>query len=257
MTGEPMTNDLSLPVPAPAALAWQSHAAVLPSADIHTWFSLSYSTHLVVSRTLLQSMPLPWQQQLTALLNQLEAAYDDDAHRPMVTQAYKVEAAVEREVAELTDTELAAAGITVEQLTCGEDHDHDDECDLGVTYTEMPEGRVMEPWERALIPAPDPVPPYNRGRAHVPPRPGIGEYPDGAFALTRNPPSADGRPWHAARVIRQSAPGRWEVAICRQRQLPWVYSAAAGDLKPATAAEWEAAYVGNPVDDAGEQDSPQ
>lgn len=240
--------------PPQAALAWPAHAAALPSADIHAWFQLSYSTHLVVSRTLLQSMPLPWQQQFTALLELLEDAYDTDEHRGLVSQVYKVEAAEEREVWELTEVELAAAGITAEQsFLCDADHEHDDECDPGITYTEMPEGRVMESWERALIPVPDPVPPYNRGRAHVPPRPGIGEFPDGAFVLARVRPAPGGPPWQAARIIQQYAPGRWHVAICRPGRSPWVIACTAAHMRPATTLEWEAAWSAGGTHDAAAQ----
>lgn len=43
--------------------------------DVHLWFSLSYSSYLVVNRSLLQSMPMEWQHRFTALMDELGAQF--------------------------------------------------------------------------------------------------------------------------------------------------------------------------------------
>jgi hypothetical protein len=137
---------------------------------IHKYFGLSYCNYLVLPRTLLQSMPADWQQQFVAALDELGAAF---AHVPQAS-VYKVEAAEEHEVGDLTDDQLKTAGITVEDGHCNEDHDHDanegSDCWPERIYTEMPSGREMRSDERALIPVPDPVPAYSRGRTRIEPR---------------------------------------------------------------------------------------
>lgn len=42
---------------------------------IHTWFELTYASHLVLNRTLLQSMPDQWQERFVGLLRELEGAF--------------------------------------------------------------------------------------------------------------------------------------------------------------------------------------
>ncbi len=41
---------------------------------MHYWFSLSYSSFLVVPRTIIQSMPVEWQERLLALINEANEA---------------------------------------------------------------------------------------------------------------------------------------------------------------------------------------
>jgi len=49
-------------------------SAALQSRDsIHNWFSLSYASHLVIPRSVLQSMPPEWQCEFVRLVEQLEA----------------------------------------------------------------------------------------------------------------------------------------------------------------------------------------
>ncbi len=43
--------------------------------DIHEWFGLSYSSYLVLPRSILQSMPDEWQKQFVALLDEAESLY--------------------------------------------------------------------------------------------------------------------------------------------------------------------------------------
>lgn len=37
-------------------------------SPIHTWFGLTYSSYLVVPRTVMEQMPLDWQEKMTELL---------------------------------------------------------------------------------------------------------------------------------------------------------------------------------------------
>jgi hypothetical protein len=172
----------SATTPVPFTLTPKAHAALIPPADIHTWFGLSYANYLVLPRTLLQSMPLWWQHQLTAMLGDLDEAF---AHVPQA-EAYQVTAAVEREVSDLTAGEHAAAGITAAPR-CYLDHDHEDgtDCEPWMSWTDS-QGRDLDPCERVLIPADDPVPAYNRGRTRIeraagfdgddpPPLPGVAD----------------------------------------------------------------------------------
>lgn len=135
--------------------------------DVHAWFGLSYSNYLVIPRTLLQSMPKEWQRDFVAKLSELDEAF---AH---VEQAdcYKVQAAIEREVGDLTDEELKRIGYS-----------RSDDCDC-VAEVEKPgsvcphetvyyddKGNEVEGWMRVMWPLDcDPVPHYNRGRTRIEP----------------------------------------------------------------------------------------
>lgn len=47
---------------------------------MHTWFSLSYAHYLVVPRSIVQSMPVKWQQRMVELLEEMKETLDiDDA----------------------------------------------------------------------------------------------------------------------------------------------------------------------------------
>lgn len=43
-----------------------------PPMDVHTWFSLTYASYLVVNRSILQSMPEPWQHRFTELMLEMQ-----------------------------------------------------------------------------------------------------------------------------------------------------------------------------------------
>lgn len=45
---------------------------------VHTYFGLSYAAYLVVPRSLLQSMPDPWQSRFVRLMNELWDVYEND-----------------------------------------------------------------------------------------------------------------------------------------------------------------------------------
>lgn len=140
-----------------------------PDDDIHTWFGLSYANYLVLSRTLMQSMPGEWQRRMVACLREIGEAF---AHIPQ-TQAYEVIAGEEHIVREMTDEQLAAAGIAFDEGPCEEDHDHGEDeganCWPARTYHNTRDGRELDEHERVIVAMRDPVPHYNRGRTRIPP----------------------------------------------------------------------------------------
>lgn len=141
------------------------------SPDVHTWFGLSYANYTVLPRTLLQSMPEEWQHRFTALMDELDTAF---AHVPQA-RAYKVTAAEVHEAGELTDQQMTAARIRAEERPCDEDHDHGEDegvnCFTVIGYTDLETGRELDRDERVLVPVPDPLPAYNRGRTRIEPAP--------------------------------------------------------------------------------------
>jgi hypothetical protein len=64
-----------------------------PAGAVHAHFGLSYANYLVLPRTLMQSMPVGWQERMVAVLDELDDAF---RHVPQA-EAYKVEAATESE----------------------------------------------------------------------------------------------------------------------------------------------------------------
>ena len=125
---------------------------------IHGWFGLTYSNYLVLHRSMMQSMPVEWQQRAVALFDELDNAFPDLERPP----SFIVTAAQEREYSDLDDAELARLGVT---------RSDDDENYEGELVFWDRDGDEHEPWERALVPLPagDPVPLYNRGRTFIEP----------------------------------------------------------------------------------------
>ena len=58
---------------------------------IHNWFGLTYSSYLILQRTILQSMPKLWQKKFVDLLEELEDATFDlkDVPGNFWVRAYK------------------------------------------------------------------------------------------------------------------------------------------------------------------------
>lgn len=141
---------------------------------IHEHFGLSYSNYQVLHRTLMQSMPIEWQQRMVACLNELEQAYSH-IEQP---EAFDVKAATEHIVWEMTDAQYAEAGIIAdwygEETPAGlgpEDlaewkADHEKNAP---TYYDR-NGNELDPHQRVLLPVADPIPHYNRGRTRIEPR---------------------------------------------------------------------------------------
>lgn len=142
---------------------------------VHTWFGLSYCNYQVLQRTLMQSMPTEWQERIVACLEELADAY---SHLKL-PEAYRVEAATEHIVDEMTAVDLDLAGIT-EDWHAGAVPPVDATPEEFAEWREEHEqpspayydasGEELDPQSRTLLPVPDPVPHYNRGRTYIPPQ---------------------------------------------------------------------------------------
>lgn len=144
---------------------------------IHTAFGLSYASYLTLPRTLLQSMPIPWQERFVALLDEFHAAF---AHVPQA-EAYEVTAGTEHVVSEMDERQLALAGVSVDyyggeeppsKLAGNALADWEEEHETEPTYQHIRDGREMDQCERVILPGDDPVPHYNRGRTYIEPAAG-------------------------------------------------------------------------------------
>lgn len=143
---------------------------------IHTWFSLSYTNYLVLHRTLMQSMPIEWQESMVACLNELSDAFEH-IDQP---EAFKVEAATEHIVNEMTDAQLAEVSIEADWYGGETPPKELSEVELNEwrakyeqetpEYYRIGDGDEVDPHSRVLLSAPDPVPHYNRGRTYIEPR---------------------------------------------------------------------------------------
>lgn len=130
----------------------------LDDEPVHGYFGLTYANYQILHRSLMQSMPLPWQRQMVALLHQLDAAYEH-LDRP---DSYIVEPARDSYYNELTPDEMQRLDVTVEERS------------EGWTYYDR-DGVEHAGSDRVLVPLPggDPIPHYNRGRTRVPPYQGV------------------------------------------------------------------------------------
>jgi hypothetical protein len=120
--------------------------------DIHSHFGLTYANYLVLPRTLLQSMPPEWQHRFVTCLQEMGEAFDH------VEQAsvYEVTAAREVEYDMLTPDERKYLGVKKSRH-------------IDPIYWDK-DGNEHQGDERALFPAKDPVPHYNRGRTYIAPK---------------------------------------------------------------------------------------
>lgn len=66
-SGEPRLADL---IPPDVAAMFDEDADEIE--PIHAWFNLTYSTYLVLHRTVLQSMPVDWQRRFVRCLRELD-----------------------------------------------------------------------------------------------------------------------------------------------------------------------------------------
>lgn len=111
---------------------------------IHSYFELTYSTHLVLPRVLLQSMPEEWQEQFTALLERFDRAF---AH--VETPEYEVNACEWVAAEDLTDAQMRDLGVTY------------DPTEMGLYYDRH--GNEVDAVHRFAVPADDPLPHYRHG----------------------------------------------------------------------------------------------
>jgi hypothetical protein len=110
--------------------------------------------HLVVPRSLAQSMPLRWQQVFVGLLADLH-----DAYGHLTWPDYKVVASRWEQLADLDEEQLVAVGYHADLGMEGE-----------LEYRDAAENVVDDPRDhRVLAPVDDPLPPASAGR--VEPRP--------------------------------------------------------------------------------------
>lgn len=119
---------------------------------IHGFFGLTYSNYLVLHRTLMEKMPVEWQQQFVLLLREMEQR----CRAIPQPSNFIVKAAVEHEVSQLNDRQMEIAGVSVER---GEDDD---------VYWDA-EAREIPSWHRVMIPIEDPVPHYRDRQFKLPP----------------------------------------------------------------------------------------
>jgi hypothetical protein len=139
---------------------------------IHDWFELSYSNYQVLHRTLMQSMPLEWQERMVDCLGELHVAFE---HVPQPDR-FQVEAATEHIVGEMTPEELAQAGIKADWYAGETPPEGLSDAEFAEWRAEHEQdepayyrgGEELYPGQRVLIPTRDPIPHYKH--AYIEPR---------------------------------------------------------------------------------------
>lgn len=53
---------------------------IVHNSPIHSWFELTYEQYLTVPRCVMEQMPVEWQQQMAALLTELDNTFDWRPH---------------------------------------------------------------------------------------------------------------------------------------------------------------------------------
>ena len=153
-----------------------ARAAVLAASDalppeglgsVQHYFGDSPNGHLVLHRTLLQSMPPQWQQRLIELVR----AYDQAFAPLQIPNAgrWVARPAQERAVAELTLAEREELCITssVDDLSCHVGDDRFLAACNDITYCDE-NGRELQPTDCVLVPdLDDPIPFHDYGRTRV------------------------------------------------------------------------------------------
>ena len=94
---KPQKRDLSVPLPVPRAQTVAEMLAEAPEpiedpktpltdgkecrarndGPMHTWFNLSYAAYMVLPRTIIQEMPVDWQERMVRLMDEADAKYGD------------------------------------------------------------------------------------------------------------------------------------------------------------------------------------
>jgi hypothetical protein len=146
---------------------------MIDSEPIHTWFGLSYSSHLVLDQAVTGRLPVTWQLKMAVMLDQLNLAFPDVDPRGHETLAL---AGQQWECGELDDVQMAAIGMAtsegLDHSACGcdpepdEDHEADDaarkryvawqdqrwDCERDRTYWYDWRGDEHQSWERVVVP---------------------------------------------------------------------------------------------------------
>ena len=126
---------------------------------IHLWFNLTYSNYLVLHRSMMQSMPVSWQERAVALFDELDGAFPDlDRPESFIVTAATVCRYRDLSTADMADLDVShtTTGSTVEQA--------------GDFYYDR-RGDEHHAQDTVLVPlrGGDPVPHYNRGRTFIEP----------------------------------------------------------------------------------------
>ena len=145
---------------------------------IHEYFELSYSSHLVISRTLLQSMPTKWQEHFTTLLRELDSAYAHLDH-----PEYQVTACTWKEAWELSEAEKKATKVTssLDGLRIARSPENPTEEEFNAHEKAWQEaydsevfhdadGNEVDKYQRVAVPVPETIPHYQRGRTYIKPQ---------------------------------------------------------------------------------------
>jgi hypothetical protein len=123
---------------------------------IHTWFSLSYSSHLVLDPVRVRQLPQDQQEELAAMLDQLERSFPDvNPHGDEVLAL----AGDQWEVGDLDDRQLAAIDMSVnddldDHADCDHEEDEDENywCERGRTNWYDWRGQEYSRDERVTVP---------------------------------------------------------------------------------------------------------
>ncbi|HEY3894898.1 MAG TPA: hypothetical protein VGL88_05965 [Pseudonocardiaceae bacterium] len=98
--------------------------------------------YVVLPRPLAEKMPLPWQQQMAYLLDELHKTYSD-----LPWPVYRVVPSCVERLVDLDENQLAEAGYLLEIDTSGE-----------LVYRDRDDAVVPDPQSReVLVPCPDPM----------------------------------------------------------------------------------------------------
>lgn len=119
---------------------------------VHAFFGLSYSSYQVVPRVLAQSMPHGWQARFVQCMEEMQEAF---GHLGDID--YDVRTAESVYVNELTEDQMVRAGVASTY--------HED---LGTEIYYDRDSNEISGQDRVMVPVPDPLPPYSRGRTRVP-----------------------------------------------------------------------------------------
>ena len=108
-------------------------------------------SYVVLPRSLAESMPLPWQQQMAYLLDELHRTYDD-----VPWPIYRVVPSRAERLVDLDESQLAEAGYLLEIDSSGE-----------LVYRDRNDSVVSDPQStKVLVPCPDPI--FHQPRAISP-----------------------------------------------------------------------------------------
>ena len=143
---------------------------------IHLYFGLSYDSHLVRDRSLLQSMPTEWQEKFVGLLQEF-----DDAYSHIDADEYEIKTVKWTTIGDLDDDQRKQLGITSsmddlppmpENPTEEEFNAHEaahDDAAMNEVFHDA-DGNERDQHYPIAIPVPAKIPGYRRGRTYIEPR---------------------------------------------------------------------------------------